>query len=120
MIVFNKLWAKMKREGITTYQLRNTHAIDSKTIQRLKKNDNVTTKTLNKLCSILKCSLNDITEYIPDEESNPAEKQDYARNVQTAGGTHQYAVSASLCCPKLYWLDCSTKTTLLMWNPTSI
>ena len=66
MIIFDKLWDVMKRQGVTTYQLREKAGIDSKTIRRLKANDNMETKTLNKLCAALNCSLADIAEYIPD------------------------------------------------------
>lgn len=56
----------MREKGVTTYQLREKAGIDSKTIRRLKANDNMETKTLNKLCAVLNCSLEDIAEYIPD------------------------------------------------------
>ncbi len=66
MIVFDKLWKTMDEKGISTYRLREKCGIDSKTIRRLKANDNIETKTLNKLCSVLDCRLEDIAEYIPD------------------------------------------------------
>lgn len=66
MIVFNKLWITMKNKGISTYQLRENCGIDSKTVKRLKANDNIETKTLNKLCSFLNCRLEDIAEFIED------------------------------------------------------
>ena len=66
MIVFDKLWDTMEKQGITTYQLREKCGIDSKTVRRLKANDNMETKTLNKLCTALGCRLEDIAEYIPD------------------------------------------------------
>ncbi|MEF9864996.1 MAG: helix-turn-helix transcriptional regulator [Oscillospiraceae bacterium] len=66
MIQFNKLWETMNKKGVTTYQLREKCSIDSKTIRRLKANENMETKTLNKLCSILDCKLEDIAEYIAD------------------------------------------------------
>lgn len=66
MIVFDKLWVTMQRRGVSTYQLREKCGIDSKTIRRLKANDNTETKTLNKLCQVLECSLNDIAEYLPE------------------------------------------------------
>lgn len=68
MIVFDKLWDVMKSKGISTYQLREKCGIDSKTIRRLRANDNIETKTLNKLCSVLECGLEDIAEYIPEEQ----------------------------------------------------
>ena len=66
MIVFDKLWKTMKDKGFSTYKLRESCGIDSKTIRRLKANDNVETKTINKLCEALGCSVEDILEYIPD------------------------------------------------------
>lgn len=68
MIVFDKLWDIMKVKDISTYQLREKCGIDSKTIRRLRANDNMETKTLNKLCSVLECKLEDIAEYIPDDQ----------------------------------------------------
>ena len=65
MIVFDKLWVTMGRQGVSTYQLREKCGIDSKTVRRLRANDNIETKTLDKLCAALKCRLEDIAEYIP-------------------------------------------------------
>ena len=67
MIIFDKLWDVMKMKGVSTYQLREKCGIDSKTVRRLKANDNMETKTLNKLCTVLDCRLEDIAEYVPDE-----------------------------------------------------
>lgn len=63
MIVFEKLWVTMEEKGVTTYQLREKCGIDSKTIRRLRVNDNIETKTLDKLCTVLACKLEDIAEY---------------------------------------------------------
>jgi len=65
LIVFDKLWETMKVKGVSTYQLRERCGIDSKTIRRLRANDNMETKTLDKLCEALDCRLEDIAEYIP-------------------------------------------------------
>ena len=66
MIRFDNLWKMMDEKGVSTYWLREKCGIDSKTIRRLKANDNIETKTLNKLCAALECRLEDIAEYIPD------------------------------------------------------
>jgi len=63
MIVFDKLWETMKRKNVSTYQLREKCGIDSKTIRRLRANENMETKTLDKLCAVLECKLEDIAEY---------------------------------------------------------
>lgn len=65
MIIFDKLWIKMKEKGVSTYKLREECGIDSKTVRRLKANDNIETKTLDKLCAALDCKIEDIAEYIP-------------------------------------------------------
>ena len=68
MIVFNKLWDTMAQKGVTTYRLREECGIDSKTVRRLKANENIETKTLNRLCAVLDCKIEDIMEMVPDEE----------------------------------------------------
>ena len=68
MIIFDKLWSVMKEKGVSTYQLREKCGIDSKTVRRLRANDNMETKTLNKLCAVLDCRLEDIAEYVPNDE----------------------------------------------------
>lgn len=69
MIIFDKLWFIMEEKGVSTYQLREKCGIDSKTIRRLRVNDNMETKTLNKLCTVLNCRLEDIAEYVPDKDN---------------------------------------------------
>lgn len=69
MIVFNKLWVTMKCKGFSTYMLREKSGIDSKTVRRLRANDNVETKTLNKICMALGCKLEDIAEFVKDENT---------------------------------------------------
>ena len=66
MIKFDKLWNTMEQRGFSTYKLREKCGIDSKTIRRLKANDNIEIKTIDKLCSALNCRIEDIAEYIPD------------------------------------------------------
>ena len=66
MIRFDRLWETMKAKGVSTYQLRERCGIDSKTVRRLKANDNIETKTLNKLCDALDCRLADVAELIKE------------------------------------------------------
>ena len=67
MIKFDKLWITMEKKGISTYQLREKCGIDSKTIRRLKANENIETKTLNKLCIALNCKIEDIVEFVDEQ-----------------------------------------------------
>ena len=66
MIHFDRLWKTMEQRGISTYQLREKCGIDSKTVRRLKANENIETKTINKLCMVLNCKVEDIMEFIPE------------------------------------------------------
>ncbi len=66
MIKFDKLFKTMKEKGVSTYVLREKCGIDSKTVRRLKANENIETKTLDKLCSALDCKIEDIVEFIKD------------------------------------------------------
>ncbi len=66
MIVYTKLWETMKKKNFSTYTLREKCGIDSKTVRRLKANENIETKTLDKICAALDCKIEDIIEYIKD------------------------------------------------------
>lgn len=63
---FNRLWETMKRKNISAYYLRENSGIDSKTVRRLKNNENIETKTLDKLCRALDCDITDILEYVKE------------------------------------------------------
>ena len=67
VIVFDRLWETMKQRGVSQYALIKKHGISTGQLDRLRKNENINTYTLNQLCIILQCSLNDIAEF-KDEE----------------------------------------------------
>ena len=67
MISFNRLWVTMKEQGISQYKLIKEYKISTGQLDRLRKNGNVNTYTLNQLCKILHCNLEDIAEYIEDD-----------------------------------------------------
>lgn len=67
MIIYDRLWDTMKNRGFSTYKLREECGIDSKTIRRLKANENIETKTINKLCNALHCKVEDVMQYIADD-----------------------------------------------------
>ncbi|MBR2615941.1 MAG: helix-turn-helix transcriptional regulator [Clostridia bacterium] len=66
MIVFDPLWKTLEAKGKSTYWLREKCGIDSKTVRRLRANENMETKTLNKLCAALDCGLEDVMAYRKD------------------------------------------------------
>ena len=63
MIVFDRLWTTMKDKGVSQYKLIKEYKISTGQLDRLRKNENVNTYTLDQLCRILNCSLDDIAEY---------------------------------------------------------
>ncbi len=62
MILYDKLWDYLQKSGVTQYRLIS-EGISHSTLTRLKRNQAVTTETLDKLCTILNCKLEDIVEY---------------------------------------------------------
>ena len=67
MISYAPLWETMKRKNATTYTLQFKGEISSSTVRRLKANESVSSNTLDALCRILDCELDDIIAYLPDE-----------------------------------------------------
>lgn len=66
MIKYDRLWETMKKRGITQYALYTHYNVNRSQINRLRQNQNVETNTIDKLCNILQCNVEDIMEHIPD------------------------------------------------------
>lgn len=67
MISYDRLWQTMKEKGISQYALYTYHNVNRAQIHRLRNNQNVETNTVDKLCNILNCKIEDIMEHIPDD-----------------------------------------------------
>ena len=63
MIVYDRLWSTMKQKNVSQYVLIKKYNISTGQLDRLRKNGNVSTHTLDALCRILECGLDDIAEY---------------------------------------------------------
>ena len=70
MISYYKLWETMKKNNITQYKLIKDYNISTGLLSRLRANEHTSTHTLDMLCSILKCNVEDIVPYISDNESD--------------------------------------------------
>ena len=68
MISYDGLWKMMKRKGVTQYTLIKYFKISPGQITRLKRNESVSTHTIEVFCKILQCEVGDIMKYIPDED----------------------------------------------------
>lgn len=61
----------MKRKKITQYRLIQDGILDNKTLDRLKKNENITVVTLERICRALDCDISQVVKLEPDEEEGP-------------------------------------------------
>lgn len=68
MIAYHPFWKTLKESSETTYTLINNHHISSATIDKLRKNKPMNTTTLNDLCRILDCRLEDVAIYVPSDK----------------------------------------------------
>lgn len=66
MFKFDRLFLTMDQKGVSTYKLREECGIDSKTVRRLKANQNIEMKTIDKICAYLDCKIEDVVEFIKD------------------------------------------------------
>jgi len=67
MISYEPLWNTLKEKGETTYTLITKHNIDRRTIYKLKHNESVTVLTLEKLCTALNCTVQEVIYIAPNQ-----------------------------------------------------
>lgn len=68
MISYDNLWNVMKQKGITQYALIKYYKVSPGQLTRLKRNESVSTHTIEIFCKILNCQVADIMTYIPDDD----------------------------------------------------
>ncbi len=68
MISYEPLYKTLKEKGFSTYRLINEYGVSRSLLDRLKHNRPISTVTLNDLCSILHCRVEDILIFIEDEK----------------------------------------------------
>lgn len=68
LISYDPLWETLKRRGISTYALIKKFSFSRGTLDSLKQGRNISTATLNDLCTILDCRVEDVIKFIPDEK----------------------------------------------------
>ena len=66
MIVYKRLWETMEKRGVTKYYLTSKCGFSPSMITRLKRDQSVTIDTIDRLCKILDCNIEDIAEYIKE------------------------------------------------------
>lgn len=67
MITYDRLWQTMKQRGVSQYDLYAHYNVNRSQLNRLRHNENVEINTIDKLCNILQCRVEDIMEHFPDD-----------------------------------------------------
>ena len=67
MVSYRPFWETLRKSDETTYTLIKNHRISSSTLDKLRKDKPLNTTTVNDLCRILGCRVEDVMEYIPSE-----------------------------------------------------
>lgn len=80
MITYKKFFETLKQKNISQYQLIVYHGVNTSLLDRMKKGANITTATLDRLCQILDCNIEDIVSYSPDPKKISIEIADVAEN----------------------------------------
>ncbi len=68
MVSYNRLWETMEKRKISQYRLIKEFGLSSGQMSRLKKNTYVSTHTLETLCRILDCRIEDVMEVSFEDE----------------------------------------------------
>ncbi len=67
MISYEPMWETMRRKNITTYNLIKDFHFSKGTLDSLKQSRNISTATLDDICRILDCRVEEVLLYIPDQ-----------------------------------------------------
>lgn len=71
MVKYDRLWETMRRKNISQYRLIKYYKVSAGQIDHLKKNMYVSTHTIETLCSILRCPVEDVMEVFPEKIPEP-------------------------------------------------
>lgn len=67
MISYAPFWRTIKKKNLSTYALREKHHISPNTLTRMRQNQYLSMRTIEDLCKILDCPIQEIVEYIKEE-----------------------------------------------------
>ena len=69
MIVYDRLWETMRQRGMTQYKLIKEYGFSTGQLDRIRKGENINMYTLDTLCRILECRVEDVIEYKKEESA---------------------------------------------------
>lgn len=75
MISYRRLWNTMRERGVTQYMLINKYHVSPGQITRMKRDESVSTHTIEMFCRILDCRVEDVMEYISDHDTDGLTKR---------------------------------------------
>lgn len=75
MIDYSPFWETLEKSNENWYTLTSKHHMSHSTLHRLKHNKDISTKTLNDLCRILNCKVEDVCKYVPSDNDQILQQQ---------------------------------------------
>lgn len=70
MIKYDKFWETLKNRNMTQYDLYTTHHVNRSLLDKLRKNSNIEVNTIDRLCNILHCNVEDIMTHYDDDTAS--------------------------------------------------
>ena len=68
-VCYNKLWKLLIDKNMNKTDLRLAAGITTTALAKLGKNENVNTEILAKICKVLECGVDDVMEFVPEEQN---------------------------------------------------
>lgn len=94
---YDKLFALLKEQGISTYKIRKENLISQAALTKMKNGEgNIDTRTLERICALLHCQPGDLLEYVSESDENSEESDIIAFTVRK--GTRALLEDESHCC----------------------
>ena len=75
MISYEPFWNMCSERNISTYILRNEYFISASTLTRMRNNESISLESVDKLCEVFDCNIDDIVIHIPDKKPTPTKKK---------------------------------------------
>ena len=85
MVKYTRLWETMQRKGISQYRLIKTYGISNGQLNRLRKNLYISTHTVETLCRILDCRVEDVMEIVFDESEERQKQEELEKKKKRQG-----------------------------------
>lgn len=67
IIDYSPLWETMREKKVTQYKILRDGVLDNKTLDAIKKGNNLTLLTLERICNYLECTPNDVVRFVEEE-----------------------------------------------------